>query len=98
MQQLESYRNHLVNRIYKLLPLKEQNCETLLSYYDSLIFELLGVNKLLNHNQKLVTIIGLLESLKDEGDFKQYRKYVFQSISLTESLFKETGEEYARTL
>lgn len=46
-ENLSKYFDHLIDKTYKILPLKEEGAETLTSYLESFLCELLG-NKGLN--------------------------------------------------
>lgn len=77
--------NYLVGRIYKLLPLKEnnQNWEV---YLHSLLSELSGTNALLLNNKYFFVLLSKLESLNLLENHSDFRKVIFESITYTKSL------------
>lgn len=86
-KQFHAYQDKMIGKIYKLLPLCENSCDTLPKYIQSLIFELSGLNKILfNERQELVTILSILEQLQYEKNFKIYRSQVFQCIKLIKNM------------
>lgn len=81
----DSYIRSLTGRVWKLLPMKQEGCETLCEYIDSLIKELHSVNEVfLEHPnaEYFVTIVLLLHSAKTENDFKIYRREILRCCNL----------------
>ena len=63
---LKSYLHNLINKVYKILPMKEEKCETLNSYLLSLQNELIGCYKLwliLEDNPQFLAVINILKYL-----------------------------------
>lgn len=82
-----SYKQKLVNMVYKILPLKEENSKTIDTYIESLIFGLMGAVRIAEEKEKdLFMIIGVLHSIKDEQDLKITKREVFNCISLINKL------------
>ena len=82
----ERYKTLLVNMIYKLLPIREEQKDWI-KYLDSCIAEIQGFHNIFEEIDalELVRILSKLESLKmltDEKDFYQYRKTILECTNL----------------
>lgn len=90
------YKKYLKNKIYKLLPFFEENEENLPRYLDSLIYEMYGLQYLVDDklHPMVVTLICILEHFYDEcilGDYdiEIIRREVFHCLDLIEKFIKE---------
>lgn len=85
---LDYYFRRLTDRVFKLLPLREEANPGLVTYIASLQMELVGLNSLLvcDGYHELISLIASLESLKTIEEFTIYRREVFRCISLCEKL------------
>lgn len=88
---LHNYFSTLVNRFFKILPIREQNEESLTTYMRSLQVELLGCKEFVNalHNDALyLTLLAILQYLIDtpECTIREVRREVFRSISICNKL------------
>lgn len=92
---LGKYFDSLVSRIFKLLPIRENNVDTLETYTSSLLNELIGltyVAEATEHDPKYLSIISTLGFLaNNEVDVGAYRREVFKMISLCNKLAKQHG-------
>jgi len=96
---LESYLQNLVNKVYKILPMKEERCGTLTSYLLSLENELIGCYKLwdtLENEPQFLAVINIVKYLAIEDyDVVVCKREVFKAIHLIESInnkfFREEG-------
>lgn len=81
----------LVNQIWKLLPMKEndENWEVQLS---SVLVELYGLHRVFGDQLNFLILITKLEGLKDVDNFTIYRATVFSAISLLTLLAKDLDE------
>ena len=90
---LQSYLQNLINKVYKILPMKEEQCATLSSYLFSLRNEMIGCYKLwdiLKDKPQFLTVISVVEYLATEKyDVSECRREVFKAIGLIESIVKE---------
>lgn len=77
----ELYLVQLKNKIYKLLPLREENAEWQ-KYLNGLLVELSGVNDIFFNRVLLITIMGKLEGLYKIEDFMLYRRIIFECLTL----------------
>ena len=89
---IESYFDHLTGRLFKILPRKEDNDETLSVYMRSLQLELLGFSSMIDRSQqdaRLVSLTSILQSLIDDDlDTEVVRREVFHLISICGKLRK----------
>ena len=81
------YKDSLINRIWILLPLKEENCVTLTENIERLNRELSGLLKVASqHNKYILTMISLLENAMTEEDFSAYRSDILRCCELAKKL------------
>ena len=70
-ESMRKYIRGLVDRFFKILPLWENNEESLPTYLDSLLMELNGFNGLmyvLNDDRDYVSLLAILQYLIDNPD------------------------------
>lgn len=81
--------NRLTNQLWKLIPMRENN-EDWQAQVDTVLLELIGLNEILEIDEKFLILISKLEGLKIyEVDFHIYRKTVFETISLLREISYE---------
>lgn len=94
---LSNYIDSLVNSFFKILPIKENEEDTLCEYMKSLQLELIGCNKLFvetNFDSSLLSLIGVLQYLIDEPcDIPTVKREVFKAISICKRLKRKYFEE-----
>lgn len=79
----------LTNQMWKLIPMRE-NEEDWQKQLDTVLLELVGLNEIFI-GPIFLQALSKLEALKvKEVDFDLYRKTIFESISLVQSLNNET--------
>ena len=88
---MSNYLSSLVNRLFKILPIREQGDDSLTIYISSLQMELLGSKELIKAFQNdaiFLTLLSILQYLIDNPDcsVKTVRREVFHSISLCNKL------------
>lgn len=88
---LHNYLKALVNRFFKILPIREQNEESLVTYMRSLQSELLGFKELvisIRNDAEYLTLVSILQYLIDhpECSVKEVRREVFHAISICNKL------------
>lgn len=88
---LRNYLNDLVNKFFKILPMRENGETTLRVYMQSLREELLGCGALivaLDHDSLMVSLLSILEYLIDNPDEHRviFRRQVFNCISIINKL------------
>lgn len=86
-----NYLTVLVNRIFKILPIREQDDDSLPIYLQSLLAEVLGYGCLvcdMKNDPDFITMIAVLQYLADHTsiDVKNVRREVFKAISICNKL------------
>lgn len=90
-----SYLRFLIDRFFKILPIKESEVEygrdALSSYLQSLRLELLGCKELvivLNDDPEIMSLLGILQYLIDNPDcsVRTVKREVFRAISICNKL------------
>ncbi len=88
------YFQFLINKTYKILPLKEENSDTLNSYLESYLRELIGNKELVSvlvNEPKFVTVLNTIQFLiSEEYSDKVCKREVFKCIRVLE----EINEKY----
>lgn len=88
---LRSYFKRLVNHFFKILPMRENNEESLITYMQSLQVELLGCKSfisIMETDAEYLTILAILQYLIDNPDCSvtQVKREVFRAISICNKL------------
>lgn len=84
------YFTYMTNKIYRLLPNREEGLEWK-KPLQSIIIELSGFERLLDDKVSLFSLLCKLEglmTLNNEEDFSLYRKTIFESLSLLDWIKK----------
>lgn len=85
-----NYFEFLINKTYKILPLKEEKSETLKSYLESLLRELLGNRELVSvlvDEPRFITVLNTMQYLiSEEYTIKVCKREVFKCISILEEI------------
>lgn len=89
----ENYFKYLIGKLYKILPLKESNCETLKQYLENLQLELIGNYELiecLKEEPQFVSVLGIIQyMISNDFDSKTCKKQVFTAIKIIENIDKK---------
>ena len=88
---LHNYFRRLVNHLFKILPMRENNEESLSTYMQSLQVELLGCKgfiPIINDDSNYLTILSILQYLIDNPScsISEVRREVFRAISICNKL------------
>lgn len=88
---LNAYMRSLVNRFFKILPIRESGEDSLGTYMQSLQLELLGCKELiivLHEDSEFVSLLGILQYLIDnpECSLTVVKREVFRAISICNKL------------
>lgn len=84
---LDSYRKSIVDRIYLIIPLKEQCCPTLKEHIERINREICGMMGFFTScPPHAMTLVCLLENLINEDDFDTFRHDVFRCCDLASKL------------
>ena len=87
--QIAAENKYLTSAIYKLLPYKESSYEFLDNYFESVLQQLFGFNKISGFQPEVLTIISLVEYARQESNFQKYRKAILDACGMVE-LIKES--------
>lgn len=82
---INGYLSIQKNKIYKLLPLREEGLEWD-KFLNSILVELSGFNKLFDNKVALVATMAKLEGLYEIEDFMVYRKTIFECLNSIDEL------------
>lgn len=97
LRALDGYLQNLIDKVFKILPMKEEQCSTLPSYLRSLESELVGCYKLwdeLADEPQFLALINVVNYLAvEEYDVAICKREVFKAIHLVESVKKNIREE-----
>lgn len=88
---LHSYFSNLVNQFFKILPMRENEEDSLITYMQSLQMELFGCKSLipeLGENSFYLTLMSILQYLIDtpDSDVSVVKREVFRAISICHKL------------
>jgi hypothetical protein len=94
---LNNYFTNLTNSFFKILPMREDNEDTLTVYMESLQREIEGcknVFKLTHNDGNFVRIISILQYLIDNPNESQkiYKREVFKAIDICNKLKQKYGD------
>lgn len=90
-ESLRKYLRSLVDRFFKILPLWEDNEESLPTYLESLQLELVGFDglmKAIDDDKDFITLLAILQYLIDNPDtaIRTVKREVFRAISICNKL------------
>lgn len=94
-----NYLCKLIDRIYKIIPLKEDNIETVGSYIENIIEEILGNAELINsinYDSRVMIITSTLYSIIGATEHDIYKRSVFKCIRYIEQLKDTVSEELSK--
>ena len=89
----------LINKIYKILPLKETEEASIAVYIPALIREVMGMNELieaLHEDGRFISLVSILENLSsDEVDVATTKSDVFKAINIVRLIQRKLfGDSY----
>lgn len=87
--QIAAEKKYLISAIYKLLPYREDEYDFLDNYFESVLQQLKGFNKITGDQPVTITIISLVEYARQEDDFSKYRKAILDACGMVK-LIKES--------
>jgi hypothetical protein len=92
-----NYMQFLIGQFYKVIPIYENEPETLQSYLKSLEIELIGNQSLINdirHDANFMKLVGTIQYFIDnQCDHTVYRKEIFKCINIIKKLLQKYGGE-----
>lgn len=90
---LTTYLKALIDKVYKILPMKEENSDTLTCYLTGLIHELTGCYQLhyeLVGEPRFLSVVNIVKYLEsNEYDTATCKREVFKAIRLIQNMTKE---------
>lgn len=90
---MNNYLKALVDKVYKILPMKEENSETLQCYLTGLTHELVGAYQLhfsLVDEPRFLGVIHIVKYLEtSDYDTATCKREVFKAIRLIQNIAKE---------
>lgn len=85
-----NYLNFLISKVYKILPISEEQPETLKDYLESLIIELKGNQSLISqikHDANFLSLLGTLQYfIENNCTHRVIKREVFKCISIIQGL------------
>lgn len=81
-------KKRLINQLWKLIPMRENN-EDWGRQLSSVLIELTGLNKIFAEKLSFLILLSKLEGLEENVKFEDYRKTVFETITLLDGLINE---------
>lgn len=98
---VKNYFKDLVNRFFKVLPMRENSEKTLVTYLHSLQLELLGCQNFVaavGEDSLYLTLLSILQYLIDNPDcgIAEVRREVFRAISICNKLQSRYLEEVSK--
>ena len=83
--ELRAYLNALKNKVYKLLPLREENLEWE-KHLSTILIEISGFGNIIEPKVGVIELSAKLEGLFTLEDFMLYRKTIFECLNIIDSL------------
>jgi hypothetical protein len=78
--QLDSYLSKLIGRVFKIIPMNEEEVDTLDVYVDSLLREIFGNSKVF-YGEELLSICGTLKGINFKHH-KSLKRDIFKAIDI----------------
>lgn len=99
---IQNYLKSLINRFFKILPMRENGEASLEVYMRSLQCELLGCQSLMpifGENDSYISLLSILQFLSDTPDcpIAEVKREVFRAISICNKLRASLIEEEVKT-
>ena len=92
LQKLEAeYLNKLIGRVYKIIPLKEEDSQFVDVYINGLVEELIANSRLMrdfNYDSRLMIVSSTLKSTVYCTNHSEYKSAVFKCIKYIEQLIE----------
>lgn len=85
---LSSSKKRLINQLWKLIPMREKE-ENWQKQLNSVIIEVSGLNEIFLNQLNFLTLLSKLEGISAADDFMDYRRTIFESISLLDELYEQ---------
>lgn len=79
------YCKGLKNKVYKLLPLREEGLEWE-KYLNTIMIEVSGLSELFTSKVELISLLSKMEGLYQIEEFMSYRRTIFECLNLIEDI------------
>lgn len=93
---LANYLNFLIGRVFKILPIFENEPDTLTDYLESLLIELTGAKSIVNklkHDVLFLSLLSILQYISENKcDHKVLKREIFKCIGIVEKLKEKYNE------
>lgn len=87
---------NIIGKIFKILPLKEENNIGFYDYVDSILIQLIGAKSTfleLENNQDFLSVINIIQYIKNNKcSNKQCKREIFKCLNIIQKLIKEQGD------
>lgn len=86
---LQEYKDKLTGKVFKILPMKEENCSTWELYIESLLHELFGCKEIVNEwreSADFLSLVSILEEISNEDDISIIKREVFNCLNLIKKM------------
>lgn len=94
---VSGYMSNLINRFYKILPIKENGEPTMIPYLESLLREMSGFKTLMpaiDDDDRYVTLLAILQHfISDDPDVATVKSDVFRAINIIKKLREKHCEK-----
>lgn len=93
-ESLIAYLNWVTSQVFKMLPMKEEESDTLELHMKAILRELIGNKELvdlLKNNRQFLSILGTLESMITQEDFTTFRSDIFKITNTITKIKQSIG-------
>lgn len=90
-QMIVAYVNGMKGKIFKMLPMKENNIGSLNKYMNATLREFISSKEVVEYfkdNQDFLTLITIINSLINQNDIELFRSDFFKAMNLIERMLK----------
>ena len=98
-ERLKVYLNSVINSVFKILPLYEEENVGVETYVESLLFELHGLDKVveIEHSFEYISLLSTLESVKievvkDNSKKSTVKREIFKCINIIKNMVTKLEE------
>lgn len=95
-EMLFDYMDKMINKVWKMLPMREENVPTLAFYIESILREFVSQKELVDcfkKNGSYIEILGIIEGLLTQEDYLTYRSDVLRAVNSIKRLKSSLGSE-----
>lgn len=88
------YLDSLINKIWKLLPMLDENRDEAKKYLNTnLLIQVRGAVELFENDEYMVTILAFLEGIKNNTDYNIWRKTIFDCLNQINKLIQKYSKK-----